>query len=156
SAAQNWLDTAVRSQDRSQSLLGGAIPLAAAGKALFRTQRGVRAVDLATGTLAWEALLTGGLDQLVDGSYPYVSDWVGHYLHSSRGMLFETASVGTLSSDDRRVFASEDLAVPPALPSYQGRAIRGVFQSAADPVNALLAPELATAVKHNQLVAINL
>jgi outer membrane protein assembly factor BamB len=153
SATCMWLEKAVQRQEsRREPALPGFFPLAVDGKIVYRSHRGIHAVDAGTGRLLWESEFAGGLDVLAqDLSYfPYVEAWVNAHLQHNPHLLLGTAVVGTLSSDGERVYAVDDLAIPP----YQN-----LYQSRGRPVTALehaFAPGLTEAVQHSRLIALDL
>ncbi len=156
-AGRSWLDNAVQQlHGRGQPVLPGAVPLAAAGKVLFRTQKGLHAVDTKTGQLAWEKDLYFGFDNEA-GSYENVSQWVSSYLPAYPGVLVENSTLGNLSSDGQRVYAVEDLAVPPFPNPYYNNPNIAIGFRVVQPNNLPSnAPQVAKAVRHNKLIAVNL
>jgi outer membrane protein assembly factor BamB len=100
------------------------VPVAVAGKIIFRSFGGVRAIDADTGREIWRTRFPLSLEgQLRDPTDPsgnrrvQVLDWFDEWakrrtvgLHT---VLYENATLGTLSSDGRYVYAVEDLALPP-------------------------------------------
>ena len=131
-ANRRWLDEAVQQmQNIRKPVLPGSFPLAIGGKIIYRTQRGVKAVERTTGELTWESTLRGGLDspEHIDTSDDIkveLDSWLRSYLQpnptQNPHILVENSALGTLSSDGTRVFAVEDVAVPPfVFNNYFGR-----------------------------------
>lgn len=128
---RSWIDSASDGiSSRGQAVMPGFFPLAHAGKAIFRSHGYIQAVDLATGELAWKSQMNGSFDfpvQLAPPSaniHAKLSGWVDAYLQQSPSMLVENSVQGMLSSDGTRVFAIEDVAVPPyQMNPYYGNAI---------------------------------
>jgi outer membrane protein assembly factor BamB len=100
-------------------------PIAAGGKVIYRSYVGIHAVytedipaaGIKAGDLAWESnMTTGSLEALI---YDFnkkqeVTNWLNLYKGAgSQNILFENSMVGTLSTDNSRVYAVDDLAVPP-------------------------------------------
>jgi outer membrane protein assembly factor BamB len=91
-------------------------PIAAGGKVIYRSYVGIHAVDVQTGELAWESMTTAGLEALMHdfNKKQDVSTWLAQYKQAgSQNILFENSMVGTLSTDNSRIYAVDDLAVPP-------------------------------------------
>lgn len=153
--ARTWLETATTQVlGRGHAIVPGAAPLAAGGKALFRTQAGLHAVDIKTGELLWETTLYNGFDSLAKEAYPHVSNWADKYLAQFPNVLYENEVVGTLSSDGARVYVVEDLSIPPFPNPYTNvhrMGFRGI-----EPNTPNLAPALEGVVQHNQLAALDL
>jgi outer membrane protein assembly factor BamB len=148
---RSWLDTAVRNLEGRGLLLPALFPVAADGRVVYRTPWGVRAVDGGTGKLAWESDLYGSLDTLTAApELVYARDWVGGYVSGQPQVLFENSVLGTLGSDGTKVYAVEDLAVPPYFPT--GPAGGGPELTP----NLTHAPRLTARVYHSRLVAFDL
>ncbi len=150
-----WVEEALErvASNPSEVVVPGAVPLVTGDRVVFRTRRGVTALDRRTGRLLWEARLNGSLEQLATESawLPYTPQWVSSYIQAFAHVVLENSTVGTLSTDRRLVFAVEDLAIPPyphdygAFYSRNGQGLR--FAGAAD---------LTWAVYRSRLVAIEL
>ena len=151
-------------QNMRKPVLPGAFPLAIGGKIIYRTQRGITARECDTGALAWESTLRGGLDSedtRTSGIKTELDSWVRNYLQAtpglaqSPGILIENTTLGTLSSDGKRVFGVEDVAVPPfQFMNYYGRGGLGGFR----PGGFGGFPQVASQKKfdHNHLVCIDI
>lgn len=128
---KSWIDTAIsNTQNRGQAVVPGFAPLAHAGKTIFRSHGNLQAVDLNTGELAWKSQMNGSLDFPVHPTppsasiQPQMTSWVEAYLSQNPATLVENTAQGTLSSDGQRVFAVEDLAVPPyQINQFYGNAV---------------------------------
>jgi outer membrane protein assembly factor BamB len=92
----------------------GAVPIAVVGKVIFRDFGGVRALDAETGRPLWRTASPLSLDALLGDSNrrQQLLRWFGLY-GNVRGVLYENYTLGALSSDGSRVYAVEDLALPP-------------------------------------------
>jgi outer membrane protein assembly factor BamB len=91
-------------------------PIATAGKIIYRSYRGVHAIDARTGRLEWSSSFMGGSlnDLLKQDRKQEVQSWLQTYTHTSwQNIIFENSMVGTLSTDNVYVYAVDDLAVPP-------------------------------------------
>src|SRR5438105_301834 len=120
--AREWIDKAKHQQhSRPEVLLPAFFPVAACGKLIYRSYAGIHAVDIKTGELLWDSIpLAGSLDALAELSKRNdVATWFTQYLAGTyQNIVFENSTVGTLSTDGSRVYAVDDLAVPP-YPGYQ-------------------------------------
>jgi outer membrane protein assembly factor BamB len=122
--AEQWLDRAIKQQESRGPVLPAFFPIAVtlqrdAGPVpllIYRSYWGVHARNLLKdGKLEWESALDGGLDRIVvdPEKKMQLSQWIELYLSNSPHMLFENSVVGTLSTDNKRVYAVDDLALPP-------------------------------------------
>jgi len=122
SEAKVWVGKAQDHQRfRSELMLPAFFPVAACGKLIYRSYSGIHAVDIKTGELLWDSIaLAGSLDTLADvHKRSDVATWFNQYLTGTyQNILFENSTVGTLSTDGSRVYAVDDLAIPP-YPGYQ-------------------------------------
>ncbi len=132
--SRGWLDNAMQQmQVRRLPVLPGSFPIAVGGKIIYRSQRGIRAVNHATGKIAWESDMRGGfdypehLDHPHDNIHASLNSWVSTYLQNNPNMVLENSTLGTLSSDGARVYAVEDVAVPPYSFSGWTKGGPGVF-----------------------------
>ena len=152
-ATRTWVREAVRRQEgHGEPALSAFFPVVGDGKVVYRSHRGIHAVDAQTGKEIWESEWPGGLDSLGQdlSCYPYIESWVNAHLQHHPGILFGNSVVGTLSSDGERVYAVEDLAVPPFQNTYANRG---------RPVSAVeyaFGPDLSGAVRHSRLTALDL
>jgi outer membrane protein assembly factor BamB len=120
--AKEWVSKAREQQQvRPELMLPAFFPVAACGKLIYRSYAGIHAVDIKTGELLWDSIaLAGSLDALADlNKRSDVTQWFGQYLAGTyQNILFENSTVGSLSTDGSRVYAVDDLAIPP-YPGYQ-------------------------------------
>src|SRR5207244_3478752 len=81
---------------------------------------GVAAVDPATGKLVWESPSDWSFDRAADESkvLVHLENWVNAYLPANPHVLLENSALGALSSDGTRVFAVDDLPLPPFPTTY--------------------------------------
>ena len=152
-ATRTWVEEAVRRQEaRGRPVLPAFFPVAAGGKVVYRSYRGVHAVDARTGAPLWESECLGALDTLglELSCFPYLEAWVNAHLQHDPQVLFGNPVVGTLSTDGERVYAVDDVAVPPYQNTYlyRGRPVSAVEYA--------FGPELTQAVRHSRLAAIDL
>jgi outer membrane protein assembly factor BamB len=126
---------------------------------VYRSHRGVMAADLKTGSLVWYSLsnysLEGMLvpDKVDGGRSAAINSWLAYFEQIQRpDVVFENSVVGTLSTDNRYVYAIEDFQVPPAQqqvfnPGWPGGMVPGVPGTNAD---------LIAATRKNKLQALSL
>jgi outer membrane protein assembly factor BamB len=135
----------------SYPVLSGSVPVTVRDKVIHRTHRGVRAVDPRTGKALWESVSEWSFDRMVTElrHHPYLAAWVNGYSHNNGHMLFENTVLGTLSTDGARVYAVDDLPLPPYPNRPSGSRRR--WEQAVEPVYG---PELADAVHHSRLLAV--
>jgi outer membrane protein assembly factor BamB/tetratricopeptide (TPR) repeat protein len=108
----DWLR---RAQSKSpQSVLTGAVPLAVGGRIILRSPSGVQSFDAETGRLLWQARSPLSLEALLanPGAKVQLRYWFDQY-GPLRSLLLTNSTVGTLSSDGQRIYAVEDLPLPP-------------------------------------------
>src|SRR5439155_20473845 len=79
---------------------------------------------------------------------PSLHTWVNQYLRSFPHALLENSLLGTLSTDGVRVYAVDDLPIPPVVNTYPYYSRRQDQR-----INVRLAPELTDAVYHSRLLA---
>jgi outer membrane protein assembly factor BamB len=116
---QSWIDEGVGVQERAgRFVLPGFYPVAVPGRIVYRSHGGLHAVDPDTGRELWRVLSPLSLDVIAANSSEKVtvrSGWLvqpsyqGEALH----LPIENSALGCLSTDGARVYAIEDLAVPP-------------------------------------------
>jgi outer membrane protein assembly factor BamB len=117
---RHLVDSAVKlAEGRGLPVLPSFFPVAADGKVIYRDYWGLHVRDLKTGKVAWESDSRYSIDRLLgeDGGsrQQYVTTWAQQYFQMMKpGMLFENSVVGTLSTDASRVYAIEDLYLPPS------------------------------------------
>ena len=148
-----WLDAMVNQLDvRSQPAIPSWFPIVARDRVFARTTAGIAAFDLKGGKLLWESASALTLDGLAaePATASHFDRWVEAYRVNSPQLLLENSVIGTLSSDGRRVFAVEDLPLPPYPENYAG------FLGKAGMGLALaFTPELTDAVYGSRLLALD-
>jgi outer membrane protein assembly factor BamB len=114
---QSWLERAFHFQsNKSNFILPGFYPVARAGKVFYRDYWGLHGIDLKTGNVTWHSTnLTASLDALVTTTEKRqeARQWFDAYIQGPQNIIFENSTIGTLSVDDNRVYAVDDLAIPP-------------------------------------------
>ncbi|HUQ68413.1 MAG TPA: PQQ-binding-like beta-propeller repeat protein, partial [Planctomycetaceae bacterium] len=130
-AIQSALTTLLADLAGSQTVtIPAASPVIVGNRVAFRDLRGVRVVDLSTGKTAWETsegisperILNGAaLDELADGDAFQLranarqmnEEYLGESAqnHPLASWLYRDATSGLISSDGRRLFVLEDVAV---------------------------------------------
>jgi outer membrane protein assembly factor BamB/tetratricopeptide (TPR) repeat protein len=113
--SERWLAHALHLQAKSGlPVLPGSVPLVIGGRIVFRSYDGVRAVDLRSGQEFWRAPMPLALDSLMDspGRKVQFNNWMWSYTGHFH-LVYENAVLGSLSADQQRVYAIEDLPVPP-------------------------------------------
>jgi outer membrane protein assembly factor BamB/tetratricopeptide (TPR) repeat protein len=138
---------------RREDVLPAFFPIAANGKMIYRSYGGVHAIDLKTGELAWGSVpLPGSFDALAGGENGHkrrmALEWLGPYQQAGMPILFENSMLGTLSTDNQRVYVIDDLAIPPHTTQWNQAGWGGIQQPH---FGALQQP-----VYQNWLVAIDL
>jgi outer membrane protein assembly factor BamB len=110
-----WIDVAVKAQDRAgRPLLPGFYPIAVPGRIIYRSHSGIHALD-AAGRELWSAPSSLGLDAIAanSGKAVVVRNWLEATYGDAFHFPIENSVLGCLSTDGQRVYAVEDLAVPP-------------------------------------------
>ena len=111
-------------QSRGQAVLPGLFPITATiqkdgqpqSLLLFRSYIGVMAVNLKNGKLLWRCDSKLSPDGMFNDAQKQavISQWVNNYNQLGKpNVLLENSTVGSLSTDNTRVYAIDDLAVPP-------------------------------------------
>jgi outer membrane protein assembly factor BamB len=152
-STRDWLQSAVRHQEaRDRPVLPGSVPLLVGDRLVHRSYRGLHARDTRTGRQVWEAASPWSLDGLAtQPSYGSpVESWVSAYLDVSPQALYGNAMLGTLSTDGNRVYAVDDLGVPP----YRDYA-RTRMRWRQEPPLPDWGPELTEAAGCNRLLALD-
>ncbi len=151
-ATRDWVQTAVRRQEaRDHPVLSAFFPLRIGDWLVYRSYRGVHAVDARTGREAWKVPSAWSLDQLASqpSTVSPLESWVSAYLDGSPQALFGNALLGMLSTDGSRVYAVDDLGVPP----YRDYRPRGRWRP--EPAWPDWGPELTDAACCNRLLALD-
>jgi outer membrane protein assembly factor BamB len=104
-----------REEDRYQLALPAAVPLAAGDKVVYRSHGGIHAVDRTTGKMVWETASEWSFDRLLREPrfQPYLDPWINGYAVNNPLLPFANATLGTFSTDGSRIYAVEDLPLPP-------------------------------------------
>ncbi len=94
--------------------LPGFVPIAVAGKLIYRGPDGLHALDAESGKEVWRHTPPMCLDSVMkdDQLKWQMHRWLGLY-RGFPSLLDDNATLGTLSSDGRRLFFVEDLPTPP-------------------------------------------
>ena len=97
-----------------RTILPAATPLALDGKIVYRDADGLSACDARSGSRIWHSPSPLGLASVLadSGRKVQLRDWFRRYGSTSLPLV-ENSTLGTLSSDGRRVYAVEDLPFPP-------------------------------------------
>jgi hypothetical protein len=123
-ATREWVETAIRRQMlKPQPMIPAFTPIAVADKLVYRSFWGIHCVDVKTGELLWDSTTTAGLDSLVRDleRKQDVQVWFDLYKRGlNQNIIFENSVIGTLSTDNARVYAVDDLALPPHPNGPQG------------------------------------
>ncbi|HEX5269070.1 MAG TPA: PQQ-binding-like beta-propeller repeat protein, partial [Gemmataceae bacterium] len=148
-----WVAEAVRRLEAaSQPVLSAATPIIVGDTVVARTPAGIRAVSLKDGRTVWESPSPLAPDVLArdPAAHAHLGLWMESYLGDHPAVLLENTILGTLSTDGRRVYAVEDLPVPPRPLNYAG------FHSNQGQGLVLTdAPRLTDAVYHSRLLALD-
>lgn len=114
-----WIDAGVKAQERANRVvLPGFYPLALPGRVVYRSHGGVHALDPASGRELWKVASPLSLDAIAASSGKTVTvtrSWFPQatYNNDAYHLAVENSALGCLSADGERVYAVEDLAVPP-------------------------------------------
>jgi outer membrane protein assembly factor BamB len=124
--ATSWIASALKSLEaRKQATIPAYSPITCWANffgrgrtplAIFRSHWGIHAVDVMSGRLMWTQELRWGLDTMFSDARTMwaIRQWKQRY--EQRGLpniVLENTLIGTLSSDDRRIYCVDDFAVPP-------------------------------------------
>jgi outer membrane protein assembly factor BamB len=152
--SRHWLESSLeQNAARGKANLSACAPVVAGGRLVYRSNQGLHAVEARSGKLAWEFPSVWSLDGMA--RHPtyiaHIDSWVSAYLdgRGSPQVLFANGILGTLSTDGSRVYAVDDLAVPPyAVYSRPRRRWQ-------EPAVPELGPELADAADSSRLFALD-
>jgi outer membrane protein assembly factor BamB/tetratricopeptide (TPR) repeat protein len=117
--ATAWIEAGRKAQERAnRPVLPGYYPIAVTGRVVYRSQGGVHAVDPASGREQWQRPSPLSLDAIAAESGKRLTvhnTWLAQPTYGGDALHFvlENSALGRLSSDGARVYAVEDLAVPP-------------------------------------------
>jgi outer membrane protein assembly factor BamB len=144
--------------EHQQPIIPGSFPIAVTvqtrdgAKALlvYRSFYGIHAINLRTGAEEWNSPSNWSLDRIADdpSKNSQFLQWTQGYLQNNAGLLFENATIGTLSTDNERVYVVDDLPLPPHPQSQPLQQLNWGGQPAFGP--------LQDAVEHNRLQAYDL
>jgi outer membrane protein assembly factor BamB len=151
-STRSLLQTAVHAQEElDRPVLPTFFPLLVGDKVVYRSYRGLHAVDVRTGQEAWAASSAWSIDRmLAEPLYvSHLESWIDAYLDVSPHVLYGNAVLGTLGSDGARIYAVDDLAVPPYR-SYSRPRRR--WQ---EPMLVDFEPTLTEAIQSNRLLALD-
>jgi outer membrane protein assembly factor BamB len=146
-----WVQGALQKmQAYWQSPLPGSTPLAVAGRVVYRSHRGVHALDRKSGKVLWEFPSSWSLEKLVEEAArnAYANKWLGIYWQNYPHVFIDNSIVGTFSTDRSRVYSVEDVAVPPHPPN-SGRLLGGPGKQP----QLAPAPGLTEVVHYSRLLA---
>jgi outer membrane protein assembly factor BamB len=134
--AKDWLNKAIdlTAKMPNTPVMPGGFPIATNGLLIYRTYNGITAVYLKdqldkdgnveskAGSVAFKSTpFEGGLANAmaVPGAYTTLTAWIAQSYDKSgfSNLVFENSTVGTLTTDNRNVYAIDDLAIP-APPKY--------------------------------------
>jgi outer membrane protein assembly factor BamB len=123
---EDWVKMAINAQKGlNHPVLSGMHPIAANGKMILRTYDGVTAIYVKdgedfsgkhqAGELAWKTTTDGGLTNLLadSGNSQMLTEWKAQYRQTLHNIVYENSMVGTLTTDHEKVYAVDDLALPP-------------------------------------------
>jgi outer membrane protein assembly factor BamB len=121
---EQWVDTALKNQEGRGPILPAFFPIAVTVQRdsgpvpllIFRTYGGIEARNLSKdGKLQWASPLDSSLTRIAGDPEKtlQLNQWLSLYLQNSPHLLYENSAVGTLSTDNKRVYAVDDLALPP-------------------------------------------
>jgi len=155
--ARHWIEDARRRPHfRPAPMLPALYPIAVAGKLIYRSYVGIHAVDIKTGKLEWDSVaLLAGLNALAGDldMKRQVHEWYQTYLQvGSQNILFENSTIGTLSCDNNRVYAVDDMAIPPYPGSMMTQVWGGGFPQGQGSMNQ----KLSDLSQRSRLLALDL
>jgi outer membrane protein assembly factor BamB len=121
---EQWIRAAVKQlEEHQQPIVPGYFPIAVRARTkteslpllIYRSHYGIHAVDLRNGKLFWESPSAGSFDKINEhpDQYAQLNQWTQTYVAQQPHLLLENSTVGTLATDGTRVFAVDDLVLPP-------------------------------------------
>jgi outer membrane protein assembly factor BamB len=138
--ARSWLEQRLQPPHRGDPILPAFSPIATGNKLIYRNYKAVYAVDIRTGKLIWYSTeATAGLDKMIR------TPDAGQFSAGAGSILFENSTIGTLSTDNRRVYWIDDLPLPPIM-GMNAQWVPGL------PMNG----QLPGSAQRNRLVALDL
>jgi outer membrane protein assembly factor BamB/tetratricopeptide (TPR) repeat protein len=134
-AAVQAINTAIGQLDgRKEPILPECYPIAASAEVsgkkgkvrtqllIYRSYFGVHAVEMKSGKLIWEAESEWGLERMYkeNTKVQAIQQWLAWAQNQVNrpGIVLENSVLGSLSTDGQRVYAVEDLAVPPFVQQF--------------------------------------
>src|SRR5262249_54645778 len=124
-----WVTMALDTQKKfTRPVLPGYAPIAVQGRVIYRSYHGVHAIalkdleDSRAGELEWKSDFTASLTKLLkEPNYRQtLAQWQAEHRQKMSPLIYENSAAGTLSADDNRVYAVDDMALPPH-PSWMSR-----------------------------------
>jgi len=155
-----WIEQAVQQQEsRAQPILPSFFPIAVTVKTdketkpllIYRSHWGIHARDLSKdGKLSWDSPANWSLDRIAADSEKTMAlnQWLSFYLQYHPQLMYENSTVGTLSTDNKKIYVVDDLVLPP---HPQSQAMQQLQWG--QPANF---GKLDEAVRHNRLQAYEL
>jgi outer membrane protein assembly factor BamB/tetratricopeptide (TPR) repeat protein len=125
-AAKELIEQGMRTLERTnRPLLPSAYPIATRGRLVYRSHAGIHAVETATGTEVWMRPSPVSVDAIArdSGRLVTIRSWLQMYQANTGNALeanhlpLEHSTGGVISTDGQRVYAVEDLPIPPP-PDY--------------------------------------
>jgi outer membrane protein assembly factor BamB len=120
---RSWIDdhltlaTRYWQEQRKQPILPAFFPVAVKDMVVYRTYDGIYALDLKKeGKAKWWHHTDGGITYLCDAGErkAHLDSWNGFYRSNGpHEVIYENSITGTLSTDGARVYAVDDLILPP-------------------------------------------
>jgi outer membrane protein assembly factor BamB len=154
SETQHWIEDSLHHRSRPETLMPAFFPVATGGKLIYRGYSHITAVDIKSGEILWKSIpMKASLDDLARDANKkqQVQEWYRLYLQGSiQPILFENSNLGTLSTDGIRVYAVDDMALPPH-PSIQQNQPWG-WNNGGSPLSG----PLQDLSQHSRLVAFDL
>jgi outer membrane protein assembly factor BamB len=131
----------------SPGALPASVPLAIGGRIIYRSTAGIHAIDGDSGRELWRSPMPLSLEALLrePGKKVQLQHWLTLYKEAG-SLLYESSTLGCLSTDGQRVYAVDDLPLPPH-PDLIAARVAGATRS--------FGP-LQSPAEHNRLRAINL
>lgn len=143
-----------RTEGRGMPVIPAAVPVVVGDRVFTRTAAGVLAVERDTGRTAWEWRSDRSLESLAESEEErtgyYLDQWIGGYYALAPQVLFENSVLGSLTADARRLYAVDDLPLPPFPTNYAG-----YVGKAGLGLDFNFAERLTDAVYHSRLVALD-
>ncbi len=110
------LKASMKANPANAALLPAAVPIAVGERVVYRSAFGLHALDAKSGKELWRTPSPLGLDTMAHtdaGKKVQIDDWFQRQYPNMKNVLFDNSVLGTLSSDGTKVYAIEDLPLPP-------------------------------------------